>query len=118
VDAGSLTKTARQALLNSFVHSVMYIYYFLTSIGIQPPGKFLVTWLQQIQFLTMLGQCAYGYMQDCSRPRIYMYALSVYLVSMLALFANYQINEYVLKRNDGKRAAKTAREAASMKKVE
>lgn len=89
------------ALLNSGVHSIMYSYYALTSFGIRlpKPFKFFITLLQQTQFLTMLYQCYHGYVTDCSRPRIYMAALSVYLITMLTLFANYQVHEYCSKSN-------------------
>ena len=96
------------ALLNSGVHSIMYSYYALTSFGVRlpKPFKFFITALQQTQFLTMLYQCYYGYITDCSRPRIYMTALTIYLVTMLSLFANYQVHEYCSK---GSRRAATSR---------
>ncbi|KAI5186831.1 hypothetical protein NEHOM01_1732 [Nematocida homosporus] len=42
-------------VLNSFIHSLMYLYYAATVVGIRPPFKRVITCLQIGQFLTGFG---------------------------------------------------------------
>ena len=36
---------------NSFIHTIMYFYYAMSSINIKIPGKFIITQAQMIQFV-------------------------------------------------------------------
>ena len=38
-------------VLNSFIHSIMYFYYAMSSINIKLPGKKMITILQMTQFM-------------------------------------------------------------------
>lgn len=44
---------------NSFVHSIMYLYYALSTLKIKIPFKFIITYIQMIQFL--FGHCCIIY---------------------------------------------------------
>jgi len=51
---GLLTQARSEAvwlfvLYNSFIHTIMYFYYFLTVIGIKPSWKKLITIMQLVQ---------------------------------------------------------------------
>lgn len=51
---GFYTKSSTLAyfiVFNSFIHSIMYTYYALTTIGIKPLGKVILTTLQILQFV-------------------------------------------------------------------
>lgn len=48
-------------LLNLFVHTVMYFYYFMASVKINMPYKKIVTMLQIIQFIIDLFACYYAW---------------------------------------------------------
>ena len=57
---GLLTEARTEAvwlfvLYNSFIHTIMYFYYFLTVIGIRPSWKMMITVMQLLQFVVGLG---------------------------------------------------------------
>lgn len=89
------------AALNSFVHVVMYTYYFLASaIGKNEKarkrylwwGKYL-TQLQMTQFVTMLGQASYNLY--FKRYNLFLaQLLVVYMLSLLGLFGHFYISKY------------------------
>lgn len=89
------------AALNSFVHVVMYTYYFLASaIGKNDKarkrylwwGKYL-TQLQMTQFVTMLFQATYNIKYKRYNSFLAQ-LLIVYMLSLLALFGNFYVQKY------------------------
>ncbi|KAJ3077871.1 hypothetical protein HK102_004907 [Quaeritorhiza haematococci] len=101
------------AALNSFIHIVMYGYYFCTAVGIKQVAfiKKYITMMQMTQFITMLIQSCYNiyftydpalypafarYTPE-SQKKVYPFELQVmlffYMQTMLALFANFFIQD-------------------------
>ncbi|KAJ2662285.1 hypothetical protein IW148_003013 [Coemansia sp. RSA 1199] len=82
---------------NAGVHTIMYSYYALTVAGINPPGKQYLTTLQIAQFL--FGQASvllYFVLPNCQTPaqRTWMWALTSYLLPLIALFAQFFAKTY------------------------
>ena len=75
------------ALLNSWVHVLMYGHYFLTSIGSKAsaPLRPYLTSLQLIQFLIILGQnmASLYYGNDCGFAQWHNLVMVTYMISML-----------------------------------
>ncbi|XP_070557481.1 very long chain fatty acid elongase 4-like [Ptychodera flava] len=81
------------AMINCFVHTVMYGYYLLAAMGprVQPFlwWKKYITSLQLAQFVIVMIQTILSLYIDCGYPRIVLYALAVYMVSHIILFGNF-----------------------------
>lgn len=93
------------AMLNSFIHTVMYTYYGLAACGpaLQPYlwWKKYLTKLQLIQFCICGAACIYSLYLDCDFPKWMHYALLFYASSLIVLFMNFYIKSYL----KGKRPA-------------
>jgi fatty acid desaturase len=95
------------AAANSFIHSLMYLHYFMAAIGIRNPFKRYMTGMQMIQFIACIAHAAkiglvYGDSPDailCVVVQIY------YMCSMLALFGYfvYMKPNQRVKRTDNKK---------------
>ncbi|KAI9184094.1 hypothetical protein H9P43_003147 [Blastocladiella emersonii ATCC 22665] len=109
------------AMLNSFIHVVMYGYYGATALGFKQVSllKKYITSMQMTQFMCMMVQATYNIAQGYLFPakvtadvKPYPLALSVllwgYMVTMLALFGNFY-------RQDRKRDAARRAELAKAK---
>ncbi|KAJ1857146.1 hypothetical protein LPJ73_002087 [Coemansia sp. RSA 2703] len=82
---------------NSGVHTVMYTYYALTAIGVNPPGKRYLTSLQIFQFV--FGQAAialYMVLSGCQTPiqASWTWAMTAYLLPLLYLFLQFFVSTY------------------------
>ncbi|KAJ1945223.1 hypothetical protein FBU59_002372 [Linderina macrospora] len=91
---------------NAGVHTVMYTYYALTVLGVNPPGKQYLTSLQIFQFL--FGQsfvAIYLCMSNCQTQdqRMWLYILTAYLVPLIYLFVQFFRTTYK-KSGDKKKA--------------
>lgn len=75
--------------LNSFIHFVMYSYYFFSTLNIRVPWGPLVTKAQQIQFVVMIGQGLTIVIKKCAYPNNIASLYIVYIASLLALFAAF-----------------------------
>jgi len=94
---------------NSLVHTVMYYYYFLQTLGISPSWKKQMTQFQLVQFCVMIAQGALNLVYGCAYPTAVSAFYLVYITFMLALFGNFYRLEY-----HGKKA-KAAAAAAALK---
>ncbi|KAJ2722198.1 hypothetical protein GGI07_003475 [Coemansia sp. Benny D115] len=95
---------------NAGVHTVMYTYYALTAIGINPPGKKYLTSLQIFQFL--FGQSAiilYAVMRDCESPvqRTWLWIMTSYLLPLIYLFVQFYISTYKKGKSAAPKTTKT-----------
>ncbi|XP_033108636.1 elongation of very long chain fatty acids protein 4-like [Anneissia japonica] len=86
------------AMLNSFVHSIMYSYYALAAIG-PHMQKYLwwkryMTQLQLVQFFAICFHTGYNMTIDCNFPMGFNIAVFLYVLSMVALFSNFYIRSY------------------------
>ncbi|KAJ2362896.1 hypothetical protein H4S01_004568 [Coemansia sp. RSA 2610] len=82
---------------NAGVHTVMYTYYALTAVGINPPGKKYLTTLQIAQFL--FGQVfifIYFGMSECLTPsqNAWLWAMAAYLLPLIYLFVQFFSRTY------------------------
>ncbi|XP_037070347.1 elongation of very long chain fatty acids protein 4-like isoform X2 [Pollicipes pollicipes] len=86
------------AMLNSFVHVLMYLYYGLSAIGprLQPYlwWKKYLTMLQLAQFFTALVLGLNALRLDCPFPLWMQYTLVIYMISFIVLFLNFYIHAY------------------------
>lgn len=85
-------------VFNSFIHSVMYAYYALTSIGFNPPGKQYLTRMQITQFVVGTSIAAsYLFMDNCLVTRgqvIATYINLAYLFPLTYLFVDFARKMY------------------------
>ncbi|PAA49026.1 hypothetical protein BOX15_Mlig003805g3 [Macrostomum lignano] len=97
------------AMLNSVVHTVMYLYYGLAAMGpsVQPYlwWKRYLTKFQMVQFVTMVVHGMQLYFIECNYPKAFANAIMCFACIFFVLFANFYIQSY-LKRS-GRRGAKT-----------
>lgn len=87
------------SLLNSFIHLMMYTYYFLAALG--PKYQKYLWWkkymtkMQIIQFmLVTIHSVQLLYMKDCNYPRLFAYWILAYAVIFLVMFANFYVQAY------------------------
>lgn len=89
------------AMVNSFIHVLMYSYYGLAALG-PSVTKYLwwkkyLTILQLIQFTTALVLGINGIRSGCDFPLWMQYALVIYMVSFIVLFGNFYAKAYIAK---------------------
>ncbi|RUS88772.1 hypothetical protein EGW08_003489 [Elysia chlorotica] len=102
------------AMLNSFVHVIMYSYYGLSALGprVQPFlwWKKYVTWIQVIQFVIVLIH-SLNVVFFCDFNKFLSGLASTYAVIMIVLFSNYYYQQHVRRMKAKKREAKSERHA-------
>jgi len=90
-------------LLNGFIHTVMYTYYFICMHNKIPgTGKSVPIWwkssltmMQMIQFVTMMSQAVYLLTTGCDEVSKKVTATYLgYIFSLLILFAQFYVNSY------------------------
>ncbi|CAG8744467.1 8376_t:CDS:2, partial [Cetraspora pellucida] len=85
-------------VFNSFIHTIMYAYYALTCIGINPPGKKYLTSMQITQFL--IGTTiafSYLFVDNCltnDGTVLATWINLVYLLPLIYLFVDFAKNTY------------------------
>ncbi|XP_074000151.1 very long chain fatty acid elongase 4-like [Rhodnius prolixus] len=93
------------AMVNSFIHVLMYTYYAMAALGPNIARylwwKKYLTILQLIQFTTALLLGINGIRSGCDFPLWMQYALVLYMISFIVLFGNFYAKAYIEK---GKRA--------------
>lgn len=95
------------AAMNSFVHIVMYSYYFLSQIGIPCPWKKYLTMMQMIQFCVCMAHSAYVVWAGNS-PILMPLLQGFVMINMLVLFGQFYRKAYVAKEKGNGKAVKTA----------
>lgn len=95
------------ALLNSYVHIMMYFYYFLSSYknrelqGILKVVKPFITIIQLVQFIVIIGHCVVAILPGCDCG--YFFHLQIFnFVVLFVLFSHFFVQTYVRKRKDAK----------------
>ncbi|PVU91708.1 hypothetical protein BB559_004006 [Furculomyces boomerangus] len=84
-------------VMNSFVHTIMYTYYALTSIGFTPPGKQYLTTMQITQFLLgFVLATIHFFLPGCNNyaQTIALTANILYLFPLTYLFVKFAITTY------------------------
>lgn len=89
------------AMVNSFIHVLMYSYYGLAALG-PSVTKYLwwkkyLTILQLIQFSTALILGINAIRSGCDFPLWMQYALVIYMLSFIVLFGNFYAKAYIAK---------------------
>ncbi|XP_017836175.2 elongation of very long chain fatty acids protein F-like [Drosophila busckii] len=88
-------------LLNSFVHAIMYYYYFISAM--YPSLKQSIWWKQYItitqllQFVLIGAQCLWilVYNQQCKFPKLLQFGLLIQSVTFIIMFSNFYYHTYV-----------------------
>lgn len=90
------------ASINSFVHIVMYTYYFLSSfksiknaVNIAKP---VITIVQLVQFVMILGHCVIAILPGCGYS-IFFHLQIANLCMLIILFGHFFIKNYLSKKN-------------------
>nr|QXU64613.1 fatty acid elongase 2 [Blattella germanica] len=88
------------ALLNTFVHIIMYFYYMVSAMG--PRYQKYIWWkrylttLQMVQFVFIFGhQFQILFYKDCNYPKGFMVWIGLHGVMFLFLFSDFYKNSYV-----------------------
>lgn len=103
-------------LLNGFIHTVMYTYYFIcmhTKIpGTSPPKSVPIWWksyltmMQMIQFVGMMTQATILIVGQCETLNFRVTLLyGVYIFSLFILFANFFVQSYMKPKGGKKKSA-------------
>eukprot|EP00621_Florenciella_sp_RCC1693_P014628 CAMPEP_0182534036 /NCGR_PEP_ID=MMETSP1323-20130603/14927_1 /TAXON_ID=236787 /ORGANISM="Florenciella parvula, Strain RCC1693" /LENGTH=113 /DNA_ID=CAMNT_0024744005 /DNA_START=54 /DNA_END=395 /DNA_ORIENTATION=- len=94
--------------LNSFIHTVMYTYFLLSTLGIKVPGAKYLTSAQIIQFFTgifgTIGVQVMGEECDTEASRAVLTFIQMYAVGLIFLFGAFFGKKY--NKKDGKGKAK------------
>jgi len=94
------------ALLNCFIHVVMYTYYGLSVLPEMQPylwWKKYLTKMQLAQFVITFTHSTYSIVNGCNFPQWGKFLLVGYMVCMLVLFGNFYVQTY--RRNRRERLA-------------
>eukprot|EP01129_Flabellula_baltica_P012696 TRINITY_DN5771_c0_g1_i1.p1 TRINITY_DN5771_c0_g1~~TRINITY_DN5771_c0_g1_i1.p1 ORF type:complete len:266 (-),score=25.93 TRINITY_DN5771_c0_g1_i1:19-816(-) len=95
------------AMMNSFVHVIMYSYYFMASIGIRDVWwKKYITQIQMTQFLINIAHCVIELYFDCPFPRWMGWAMLGYMASLFLLFLNFYLRSYQAKKKQQQKTKK------------
>ena len=95
-------------ILNGFIHTIMYTYYFVSLHTKEIPWKSALTMSQMIQFVLMNAQAGYLMFTSCtSFPSRITYAYLIYIVTLLFLFAQFFVASYMMPKKDKKKAKST-----------
>lgn len=89
------------ALINSFVHMVMYSYYAIAAMG--PKYQKYIWWkkyltsFQMIQFVAIFGHMIniIWFYPDCKFPQAFKYIIAAYGTIFFVLFSNFWIENYI-----------------------
>lgn len=94
------------ALLNSFIHFLMYIYYGLAGLGPQYQKylwwKKYMTKMQMLQFTMVLFHSGQLFFTDCQYPKYFNNVIFSYAAFFLILFANFYVQAYLHKGDKAK----------------
>ena len=87
---------------NSFIHTIMYFYYAMSSINIRLPGKFIITQAQMIQFITgniiaLIQIFGYGECMRFEDKSVIWYHI-LYTSCLFLLFSTFYVENYSKKK--------------------
>jgi elongation of very long chain fatty acids protein 4 len=80
---------AFSAMINGFIHVIMYAHYLITSLGIQNPFKFLITKMQMTQFVLLITHSGMAIQNDIYISKHLCVIQIMYQFIMLLLFFNF-----------------------------
>jgi hypothetical protein len=82
-------------MMNSIIHTLMYFYFLLTSLGATPAWDFYMTCAQMLQFVLMMAQGAAIVAGGCPFPNTVAKFYVGYIGAMLLLFAQFFVGKYL-----------------------
>ncbi|CAG7784791.1 unnamed protein product [Allacma fusca] len=84
------------ALVNCWVHVLMYTYFKLKSMGMREivSYKKFVTIMQMLQFLATIIHCITAMNADCNYPLFILFWLMLYMMTFVILFTHFYCNTY------------------------
>ena len=87
-------------MLNSANHMLVYLHYLLATLGLNSWWAPYITSLQLAQFIIIFGQSLLSYRvgPTCGSPDFAKILIIVYMGSMVALFGNFFLQRYILRR--------------------
>jgi len=91
------------AAQNSFIHVLMYTYYFMATLKISVPYKPYITQMQMLQFFLNFVQASFIVFLSQHFPRWLGWVLFWYMISLLVLFYNFYRKSYSEKKADPKK---------------
>jgi len=92
------------AAQNSFVHVLMYTYYFMATLKISVPYKPYITQIQMTQFILNFVQATFMVLKQTPGYPIFLgWILFIYMLTLLALFYNFYRKNFGAKRESGPR---------------
>ncbi len=95
-------------VLNGFIHTIMYTYYFVSLHTKEIPWKSLLTSSQLVQFVIMNAQALYILGSDCKHfPTNVTVSYFVYIVSLILLFSKFFYDSYI--SGKGKKSDKSGK---------
>jgi hypothetical protein len=80
--------------INSFIHSIMYTHYLVTSLGFQNPYKKVVTQAQLVQFALCVAHSVFVGLFERSAAQPIWFIQFFYQLSMIALFGRFYLAAY------------------------
>lgn len=86
--------------MNSLVHVVMYMYYFLSQLGVPCPWKKYLTMMQMLQFCVCIVHAVFV-LFNANAPVGLPLAQIFVMVNMLVLFSQFYKKSYGPKRTNG-----------------
>ena len=93
-------------VLNGFIHTVMYTYYFVSLHTKDIWWKSALTMCQMVQFVVMNAQAMYLISTECTEfPRNITLAYGYYIVTLLLLFAHFFVMSYMVGGSRKKKSA-------------
>lgn len=89
------------AMLNSFIHFLMYFYYGLSAFG-DRFQKYLfwkryMTKMQLVQFMLVLVHSCQLLFIKCDYPTLFVYWIGSYAIIFMIFFANFYFHEYIIR---------------------
>ncbi|PVU99407.1 hypothetical protein BB559_000729 [Furculomyces boomerangus] len=84
-------------VVNSFIHSIMYCYYTLTTLGFTPPGKKYITSMQITQFIIGIVYATYYVFSPVCGNKYQRYATMIniiYVLPLIYLFVDFALKTY------------------------
>ena len=82
-------------LINSIVHTLMYLYYLLAALGARPSWGRYLTQFQMVQFVGMTSQALLILGFGCLYPARMSYLYLAYAFSLLFLFAWFYVDKHL-----------------------
>jgi elongation of very long chain fatty acids protein 4 len=81
-------------VLNGFIHTIMYTYYFVSMHTKDIWWKHYLTMLQMVQFTCMMSQSVYLQVTECKNyPPQIIKVYFFYILSLFVMFANFLVKD-------------------------